>query len=214
MTTPFRFAYLHGFASSSKSYKGVQLAKAFRQHGVTLELPDMNQPSFSKLTYSGALSVMDQRHAEAPDKRWRLIGSSMGGCIATRWAQLNPDAVDRLLLLCPGFDLPSRWMMLLGEEAFERWQLTGSHLFEIGETRAPLWWKFIEDAKTHPPIPSASCETLIIHGRADEVVPLESSLQYVHHHDNASLIEVDSDHGLVSALPEITAQALALFEIA
>ena len=163
MSQTFRYAYLHGFASGSRSYKGVKLAETFAKYGAELELPDLNNPSFSKLTYSGALEVMDRLHARSPDKRWRLIGSSMGGCIATRWAQLNPNAVDRLLLLCPGFELPERWRKIIGEEAFQRWQETGEHLFDFREGKKGVWWEFIEDARTHPAIPSAACQTVIIH---------------------------------------------------
>ena len=28
------------------------------------------------------------------------------------WAELHPERVERMFLLCPGFDLPSRWPLL------------------------------------------------------------------------------------------------------
>ncbi len=42
-----RYAYLHGFASSPLSTKGVQLHRWFQKKlNVSLDLPDLNLPSF------------------------------------------------------------------------------------------------------------------------------------------------------------------------
>ena len=210
----YRYAYLHGFASGARSYKGVELAATFRRYGAHLCCPDLNSPSFSKLTYTGSLAVMSELDKEDLGTKWRLIGSSMGGYLAARWAQLNPDRVDRLLLLCPGFDLPARWPQMIGQDAIDAWQRTGEHLFERspGE-HIPVWWQFMEDALTHPKAPNVTCPTRIIHGTQDATVPVESSRAYANAHPLVELIEVNSDHGLGSALPEITREALEFFKL-
>ncbi|CAF3923262.1 unnamed protein product, partial [Rotaria sp. Silwood1] len=46
-TTAIRFAYLHGFASSPLSTKGVQLREWFQDElNISLDLPDLNIPCF------------------------------------------------------------------------------------------------------------------------------------------------------------------------
>jgi hypothetical protein len=79
-----RVAYLHGFASSSESAKGVSLRNRMTELGLAsiVETPDMNRPSFSSLTVSGALEVMDELHEAKGRPKWMLVGSSMGGYLA------------------------------------------------------------------------------------------------------------------------------------
>lgn len=75
----YRYAYLHGFASHTRSYKGVWLANHYRAAaaaattatGVSpsssssslwpgvLHQVDLNNPSFAQLTYTGSLRAMD-----------------------------------------------------------------------------------------------------------------------------------------------------------
>jgi predicted esterase YcpF (UPF0227 family) len=77
-------AYLHGFASSSESLKGVALRQRMTELGLAsvIETPDLNRPSFSELTVSGALEVMDELHESKGRPKWLLVGSSMGGYTA------------------------------------------------------------------------------------------------------------------------------------
>ncbi len=200
-----RYAYWHGFASSSRSRKGTWLARAFASAGFELELPDLNRPSFGALTYSAALAHADTLDAR-DDEPWCLIGSSLGGYLAARWAELHPARVTRLVLLCPGFGLPDRWSERLGAEAWKRWEATGSHPFPDVEGRTvPVSFGLIEDARTHPALPDVPCPTVIIHGRRDEVVPIESSRHYAATRFHVRLIEVDDDHGLAASLDTIRA---------
>ena len=214
---PYRYAYLHGFGSSSCSRKGTCLAPAFQKRGVSLHLPDLNNPSFSDLTYDGSLEALDELHAATGGEDaapWRIIGSSMGGYLAARWAELHPSRVNRLLLLCPGFGLVKRWPAMLGPELYEAWRNTGSHLFLDGEGNpTPVSWRFVENATTHPSTPEVPVETLIIHGVLDEVVPLESSIEYARSRDHVELITVDDDHGLAASLPMIETRGFEFFQI-
>ncbi|MCB9742556.1 MAG: alpha/beta fold hydrolase [Alphaproteobacteria bacterium] len=211
MTTSLRYAYLHGFASSPRAYKGGVLRERLARFGVDLELPDLNQPSFSKLTYSGALGAVDALDDD-PSRRWCLIGSSMGGYLAARWAELNPARVHRLVLLCPGFDLPSRWPDMLGEQAMRRWEARGSLPFADGEgVLRSLHWGFVTDAAGHPAWPEVPCPTLILHGRRDEVVPIEGSRRYAAERGQVRLIELDDDHGLADSVERIGRAAAEFF---
>ncbi|MEM1426436.1 MAG: YqiA/YcfP family alpha/beta fold hydrolase, partial [Cyanobacteria bacterium P01_H01_bin.130] len=53
-----RYFYLHGFASSPKSRKAQHLSDRLTEHGLTLEIPDFNQPDFSTLTLTRQLDQM------------------------------------------------------------------------------------------------------------------------------------------------------------
>ena len=200
-----RFAYLHGFASGPQARKGGWLAERLAERGIRLHLPDLNRPSFSELTVSGALAAVDGLVEAGPaEALWSVVGSSFGGYVATRWAELHPQRVERLLLLCPGFDLVDRWPEMLGEDAMERWQREGAMEFPDGAGRpTPVHWGFIEDFRRHPPSPEVPCPTRIVHGTRDEVVPVEGSRRYAAVRPHVDLVEVDDDHGLLASLETI-----------
>lgn len=202
-----RYAYLHGFASSALSYKGTELARRLARRGVILELPDLNRPSFAELTAEGALAAVGE--LTSGGDRWRFVGSSFGGWIAALWASRNPERVDRLLLLCPGFGLAGRWPLLLGEEAFARWRRQGRLAFEDGAGQpVEVHWGFFESVRRHPAVPEVPCPTRIVHGVRDEVVPVEGSRAYAADRDRVDLVEVDDDHGLAASVDLIERQAL------
>jgi pimeloyl-ACP methyl ester carboxylesterase len=190
------------------------MARALAARGVHLERLDLNQPSFSRLTFSGALEVIERwaqaGPAEAP---LALMGSSMGGYLCARWAQRHPGRVARMVLLCPGFDLQGRWPALIGADAMARWRASGWRDFEdAAGAPTPVHWGLIEDAATHSPAPAPSCPALIIHGAQDEVVPVESSRAYqAAHPAQVQLIEVEDDHALTRSMPLIERAALDFF---
>jgi uncharacterized protein len=200
-----RFAYLHGFASGPEARKGRWLARRLAAKGVDLHRPDLNQPSFGELTVTGALAAVDELLTAGPEKtRWSFVGSSFGGYVAARWAELHPEWVERLLLLCPGFGLLDRWPQMLGREAMNRWQQEGSMDFPDGAGRpTPVHWGFIEDFRRHPATPEVPCPTRIVHGTRDEVVPIEGSRRYAEPRAHVGLVEVDDDHGLLASLEAI-----------
>lgn len=216
---PIRHAYLHGFASSNMATKGQALKRFYEARGLEFHTPDLNAPSFAELSYSAMLERLDAIDRELDERegvepgtsRWRLIGSSMGGFVAARWACLHPERVDRLLLLCPAFDFVARWPSLIGAQNFERWREQGRFALPDA-TGKPVEVHFglVEDAMTHPARPEVPCPTTIIHGTRDTVVPIESSREYAQAHgDRVRLIEVDDDHLLSRSLPTIEAVAEA-----
>ncbi len=217
-----RHAYLHGFASSSLSTKGQALRRHYLRRasaradgeGVVLHTPDLNHPSFAELTYTGMLAAFDafdrqldeREQVEPGSTRWRLIGSSMGGWVAARWAELHPERVDRLVLLCPAFDFSTRWPILIGEQAFARWREHGSIPLADGQkTVVDVHFELYLDAERQPARPVASCPTIVVHGTRDDIVPIASSREYAAAHANVELVEVVDDHLLAASLAEIEA---------
>ncbi len=210
------YAYLHGFASNPQSEKGLALAEDFESYGIELRRPNLNHPSFAELTYSGMLEAVDELDEDTPgDEPWSIIGSSMGGYTASRWAQLHPDRVDRMVLLCPGFNMGERWVELLGEEGLENWKEEGSFLFfgPDDQLEAIHWDLYADAVEKHPPFPEPPCETLILHGTDDDIVPIEGSRRYADAHDQVELIELDDEHTLENSVDRIAEEATRWFEL-
>ena len=214
MARPARFAYLHGFASGPASTKGNAFAAAFQSAGAELHLPDLNVPSFERLTYGGMLAGVDalDRRAAVDGLPWGFVGSSMGGWVAARWAELQPERVVRLLLLAPGFDLANRWRNLIDDDQLRAWEQDGAIATTDGSgAAARLHWGFMTDARAQPPWPEPRCPTLILHGRRDTVVPVEVSEEYARSRPQVTLEVVDDDHDLLRTLPHLLARALDWF---
>jgi len=205
-----RIAYLHGFGSGPESTKGRALGAAMGAVGMSLDRLDLNRPSFSELTFSASLAVIDDWYATAAGTRVTLIGSSLGGYLAARWAELNPAAMHALVLLCPGLDMAQRWPALLGAQAMARWRAEGTLALPDARGKpTPVHWRFIEDALTHPRLPRPSCPTLVIHGTRDAIVPIEGSRAWVASLPDARLVEVDDVHELHASMPRIISDTLA-----
>ena len=210
-----RYAYLHGFSSGPGTRKGRKLTRIFSRRGRTLLLPDLNRPSFGELTYGGMLDAVDHLDAGLHGSgRWCFVGSSMGGWVAARWAELHPDRVRRLVLLAPGFDLPNRWRQLVSAEELQRWEQRGWIEAEDGAgTPTRLHWELMEGARRQPPLPEPRCPTLILHGARDEVVPVEVSRSFARERSRTELEVLEDDHALLDSLPRIAERTLAWFGI-
>lgn len=209
------YLYLHGFASHAGSVKGVRLRGALAAYGVDLLLPDLNVPTFETMTYTAILAELDRIDRRESPEAWRVIGSSMGGYLAARWAELRPDRVERLALLCPGFDLTSRWPLFVGAEAFADWERTGSHRVadHSGVLRA-LHWEFVEDSRRHPAWPAPDCPIALYHGILDDVVPVEFSRRYARLHPDVAYHELDDDHALLATFDDIAGSITEFFGLA
>lgn len=198
------FIYLHGFASSPKSTKAQDLSDRFTQIQIKLKIPDLNAGDFSHLTISRQLN---QVKSEFPDPSIpvTLIGSSLGGLTSAHLAQQNLQ-VQRLVLLAPAFGFLSHWLPSLGAEKIKRWQQEEYLLvYHYGEGRElPLSYNFVTDAAQYQdnllqrPIP-----TLILHGKQDEVIPIQASRNFARSRPWVELIELDSDHALGNVTDEI-----------
>jgi pimeloyl-ACP methyl ester carboxylesterase len=211
----FRYAHLHGFGADGQSVKGVHLRDALAESGVGLELPDLNVPCFERMTYTDILAALDAFDAETPSgTRLRLSASSMGAYLAARWSELNPSRVDRLFLLCPGFDLPGRLPELVGEDELRQWEAEGTMEVEtvaLGNRR--LHWRFVVDARRHPTHPEVPCPTRIMHGVHDETVPVASSRSYAGARPHVELVEVEDGHSLHDSLGRFVGEVRDFFEI-
>lgn len=205
---PASYIYLHGFASSPRSKKAQELRNRFQALGITLTVPDLNQPDFSQLTLSRQL---DQVAALLPiDQPVTLIGSSFGGLTAA-WAAERYPQVERIVLLAPAFQFMAQWLPRLGEATVQQWQISGSMpVYHYGEQKMlPLNYQFVQDAMQYDETQlQRSVPTLVLHGIRDEVISIQASRDYASRRSSVRLIELDSDHALADVGEEIWAAVM------
>jgi predicted esterase YcpF (UPF0227 family) len=210
MTT---YLYLHGFASSPNSAKAHYLRDRFFEQGIPLHCPDLNQDDFSHLTLTRQIHQVET--LMPPTKPTILIGSSLGGLTAA-WVGDRQPQVQQIILLAPAFDFLDYWLPRLGDSQVQQWrdQNALSVYHHATQQMETIHYSLVTDMENYPtaklqrPVP-----TLIVHGRSDEVIPLQASQAYAAPRPWVTLIEVDSDHALTdvrSLLWEIIRQHLSI----
>lgn len=199
--------YLHGFASGPTSSKGRWLAERLAGAGPELRLPDLNQPSFGRLTMSAMIGRALAEVRACPPGPVGLIGSSMGGAVALHLAacygRREARAVDRLLLLAPSLDFIATRRLAMGDDGLERWRQMGQAVFYNYRRRRPeaVHYGLIEDLRQYDAWSTAiDLPIAIIHGRRDDSVPADQSQRFAAGRPNVALTLVDSDHELLDQL--------------
>ena len=74
--------------------------------------------------------------------------------------------------------------------------------YATGQPEA-IGWGLMEDSLNYEDEPAATQPTLIFHGLQDDVVPVGVSRAYARTRTSARLVEVESDHELLSAVDVI-----------
>jgi pimeloyl-ACP methyl ester carboxylesterase len=195
-----KIVYIHGFASSPQSRKAEGFRCALAARGFGMEAPAMDRGDFEHLTISGQLSLLEDA---IRGERVYLIGSSMGGYLASLYAAAHPEAA-RLVLLAPAFGFAQRWEGRIGEP-----KPVDFVVFHYGDnSMRRVHYRLIDDALRFPPAPDFTQPALIFHGIHDDVVPVGYSREFAAAHANARLIELDSDHELLDVLDRIVAESV------
>jgi alpha-beta hydrolase superfamily lysophospholipase len=207
-----KFLYLHGFASGPSSTKAKYFRSQFKEIGIEVLLPDLNGDHFENLTLTSQLDVIAHLLNDGNNRPSAIIGSSMGGLLATLCAQ-QYSFVEALVLLAPGFGLPRRWLELLGDGGVRAWQERGyTEIFHYGlNQNSTLKYSFITDAQSYStdnltvPVP-----TLVFHGQNDDTVPVSESIAFLEANPEKVKLQIlDSDHSLIDQLDKIWQETLS-----
>lgn len=203
----YKYMYLHGFASSKGSSKGVLLNKFFSEQAhqnAELQLPDLNIPSFEQLSVTEIVKHL-KNEILSSTQQYRLIGSSLGGLVAATLASELKESskIESLILLCPALDASNRWKAKMTETDLNQWKTEGSRKFYHFGTKSEhqLHYGFFDDLLKQEQFPLVHVPTTIIHGTDDDIVPIDVSHIYIERLREAGtdneLIEVKDDHLLM-----------------
>ncbi|XP_065197680.1 uncharacterized protein LOC135829201 [Sycon ciliatum] len=216
----FVYVYLHGLFSGPHSHKALALGEYFRQQpwrgqaaGTHLHIPSLNHADATPMNVTEALHALhgfymgqntklptpashQTGHSGAErvtNVKLRIVGSSYGGYLAARFAQVHGGCVDSLILLCPAFKLHVRLRQMIRDKDWElleqnqyrmptRTRPVGAAASASGWYSAVLPRSFIEDFEQQPVFPVPACTTYIIHGSRDDVILPRWVMQYADEH--------------------------------
>ncbi|MDX1977033.1 MAG: YqiA/YcfP family alpha/beta fold hydrolase [Pseudanabaenaceae cyanobacterium bins.68] len=193
-----KYIYLHGFGSGPTSAKAQYLRRELAQKGVELELPDLNLGDFRQITLSRQLEFLTNTYQ---NQELNLVGSSLGGYLATLWAA-QTDLVRSLVLLAPALEFGKHFPAYLGAEAIATWQRDGVYPFHdyVQQQKVGLHYQFLVDAISLQGVTPPDLPTLIFHGRQDLVVPYQLSEQFAQGRCHTQLEILETDHSMTSAI--------------
>jgi putative redox protein len=173
----------HGMESDKNSEKFVFLGRQLAQRGVLTLRFDFSyvgesSGKFEDITYSGEVDDLKAAYALVQSRRpgkSAILGSSMGGTVALLFAAREPAVAGLVTVAAP-----------LHPEKFPRRVLTAAQLQEWRErgfthyNGQRLNVSLLEDLDRLDVAAAArniNCPVLILHGDADEVVPVEEAYE-------------------------------------
>ncbi|HSL21358.1 MAG TPA: YqiA/YcfP family alpha/beta fold hydrolase [Vicinamibacterales bacterium] len=207
--SPVRVIYLHGFASSPLSSKARLFADRLAAHGVAIDIPDFNEPSFETLTVTRMIAQAEAIIVRGAGDEIALVGSSLGAFVAVHAAARRP-AVRRLVLLAPALDFASKRLDDLGEDAIARWRESGRlEVFHYGYGRPmSLGYELYADAAAYDAFALQLTQpVLIFQGMRDTVVNPNVARRYARDRTNVTLRLLDDDHQLLASAETIWEEA-------
>ncbi|MFN3360433.1 MAG: YqiA/YcfP family alpha/beta fold hydrolase [Pseudanabaenaceae cyanobacterium] len=206
------YIYLHGFGSGVQSRKANYLRDRFGERGLNLLTPDLNLGDFTTITLSKQLAFLQANYGDTP---CYVLGSSLGGLLATLWASANTN-VQSLILLAPAFRFSESLVEMLGAEEMASWRHRGRRNFYhygYGE-ELPLHYAFFVDAcQQNENNLQRELPILIIHGKYDDVVLPQRSLEFAEGRPYVTVRLVADDHSLGNVLDYIWTETQSFWRI-
>ncbi len=178
---------IHGFMSNKDSETHLELTKRLLPKGIATVRLDLfghgaSDGLFQQLTLSRCLHQVEGLIAWMKEKGYEeisLVGSSFGGLIAIHTAARHPE-FKSLALKCPVSNYPPLWETRLGKDGMANWKEEGLFSFIFDDQKARLEYGFYGDllkVNTYADAARIKTPTLIVHGDADEDVPVDQSIR-------------------------------------
>ena len=204
--------------SNKNSEKLVDLGTALAERGILALRFDFayvgeSDGKFEDITYSGevddlraAYALIQGRH---PGKT-AILGSSMGGTVALMFAAQEPQVAALVTIAAPLHpeNFPKR---MLTPTQIQKWREQGFTIYHGQRLNASL----LDDLEQLDVVESArriGCPVLILHGDADEVVPVAEAYELAACLTATKRLEIfkDTDHRLSDSAVMQRAMAAAL----
>ena len=139
-----------------------------------------------------------------PNREIVLFGSSFGGLIVTWYSSIHPENIRKLILIAPALQFTTSFISETLGTTISEWNTVGQVLVEHYrfEGKIPLNHSFLQDLSDNPPPKFSATKfpisTLIFHGKDDDVVPVQWSIDFALDNPNVSLNVLSGDHQLLS----------------
>ena len=206
----------HGMESNKDSEKLVYLARAMAQRGIMALRFDFryvgeSSGKFEDITYSGEVEDLKAAHAlvqsRNPGGKTAILGSSMGGTVALLFAAQQSSLAALVTVAAPIHPerFPSR---VLTPAQAEQWRVQGFTHYNGQRINLSLL-RDLEGLNVPEAVKNINCPVLILHGDADEVVPVAEAREIyaaLAHSKRLSILPA-TDHRLSD--PAVMQRALA-----
>jgi pimeloyl-ACP methyl ester carboxylesterase len=197
-----RVLYLHGFASSAHSSKATFFKEKLASRGVTMLVPDLNEPDFSTLTVTRMLQQAGAA-IDAGDEPVVVIGSSLGGFVAVQMALRHSARVQRLVLLAPALDFDGNRLSELGDRGLDDWKASNRlEVFHYGYGRLmSVHYGLYADARQYNSFDAGlTLPVQVFQGRHDTAVDPVTVERWAAARPTVELHMLDDDHQLYRSL--------------
>jgi pimeloyl-ACP methyl ester carboxylesterase len=202
--------YLHGFGSHQDGEKADFFRRQAHAAGLSFCSFDFEGHGRSGgemrgLTLSRNLANLGAVVAwleAAGERRFCLVGSSMGGGTAMWYSALNPGHVAAGLHIAPALEMGRSLLAWAGPERAREWEATGTLRFSNEMVSCDLDWTLIEDLRAHPLedlLARYRTPALLLQGRLDVTVPWRGVTEFVTrcpYRDIELHLFADGDHRL------------------
>ena len=179
----------HGMESDKKSEKLIFLGRKLAEGGVLALRFDFayvgeSSGKFEDITYSGEVEDLRAAYAFLQDRhagKTAILGSSMGGTVALLFAAMEPGVAALVTVAAPVHpeNFPRR---ILTAAQLQNWRDQGFTIYNGRRLNLSLL-EDLERLNVPQAARSVQCPVLILHGDADEIVPVKESYEL---HDSLS----------------------------
>jgi pimeloyl-ACP methyl ester carboxylesterase len=217
--------FMHGFMSTQTGEKASQFRELLVSRGITYITFDFRghgQSSGTMRALTGT-HLLEDCHAVieqccAPHHRIILIGSSMGGWVASWYAAQHPERISAIMLIAPSFVIGQWILKNLTPEQVTAWAESGVLAFSNEYGHVELGYGFVQDMEHYPVTELYRCyrtPTLICHGMNDDIVDYRQSLNFQQHCASTDVDLVllkNGDHRLTAHKAELGTWLLMYLE--